>query len=74
MFDYDAWLEAPYTDPEFECNDECPVCWFECDQCDLTGELDNEKCSKCEGNGGWHEQQSKSEHDDYYADDSRDDD
>jgi hypothetical protein len=79
MFDYDAWLESPYTSQEDGCEEDCPVCWTACESCDgagripatfLIGERD---CEDCSGNGGSFEQQSRQEHKDYYADDRDDD-
>lgn len=87
-FDYDRWLESPYTDG-WECStDDCPVCTFECDDCDGTGitlmvddDLTNatvpsakRDCEKCDGNGTFIEYQSKADHKDYWESDERDDD
>lgn len=67
MFDYDAWLEGPYTDAENDCGDDCPVCFTECENCNGQGSLDNvEACPDCKGEGGFYDPQSKSEHRDYY--------
>jgi DnaJ-class molecular chaperone len=67
MFDYDAWLEGPYTDQENDCGDDCPVCYTECENCNGAGTPDNvEACPDCDGEGGFYDPQSKSEHRDYY--------
>jgi len=82
MFDYDRWLESPYTDA-WECDtDDCAVCTFECKECDGKGSIQDpelriniaEKCEACDGEGTYVEQQSKSEHNDYHEPDGRDDD
>lgn len=46
MFDYDGWLESPYTNEE-----EVPQ--QTCDECDGTGldETETQKCSKCDSEG-----------------------
>lgn len=45
-FDYDRWLESPYTDAE-----ETPR--QECDGCEGSGldETETQKCNKCDGEG-----------------------
>jgi DnaJ-class molecular chaperone len=66
MFDYDGWLESPYTD-ESGCDESCPVCFTECENCNGAGTLDDkEACPDCKGEGGFFDPQSKSEHRDYH--------
>jgi hypothetical protein len=75
MFDYDRWLESPYTDQPDGCDENCPVCFTECENCNGQGTLDNEAaCEVCKGEGGFLDQQDSSEHRDYYEPDSYDDD
>jgi DnaJ-class molecular chaperone len=64
MFDYDAWLESPYTDSEFICeSDDCSTCNELCSNCDATGLDGSEKCSTCDGSGSIREEKGKAEHD-----------
>lgn len=46
MFDYDSWLESPYTNEK-----EIPQ--QDCDKCEGTGldETKTEKCDRCDGEG-----------------------
>jgi DnaJ-class molecular chaperone len=70
MFNYDGWLESGYTDSESGCDEDCPVCWNECEGCNGQATLDNkEACPDCNGEGGIFDPQSKSEHRDYYEPD-----
>ncbi len=63
MFDYDRWLESPYTDVSSGCFEtECYVCWTDCETCDATGKIDDEYCKDCDGEGRTFEQQDKYEH------------
>jgi hypothetical protein len=67
MFDYDGWLESPYTSESDGCDESCPVCFTECENCNGAGTLDDkEACPDCKGEGGFFDPQSKSEHRDYY--------
>lgn len=69
MFDYDAWLESPYTSESDGCDESCPVCFTECENCNGAGTLDDkEACPDCKGEGGFYDPQSKSEHREYYED------
>jgi len=65
MFDYDGWLESPYTS-ESGCDESCPVCWNECEACEGEGAVDEVSCPECNGEGGIFDPQSKYEHKDYY--------
>jgi len=65
MFDYDGWLESPYTDEGMNCSEDyCSLCWRECENCNGQGTLDNEvACPDCNGEGSfYYEQQSESDH------------
>ena len=66
MFDYDRWLEGPYTDAENDCGDDCPVCFTECEPCEGAGSVDEVSCPDCDGEGRFYDPQSNSEHRDYY--------
>lgn len=68
MFDYDSWLEGPYTDAESNCDNDCPVCFTECEACEGAGSVDEVSCPDCKGEGGFYDPQSKSEHREYYED------
>ena len=57
-FDYDRWLESPYTDAEEEIpQQECDLCGGEgldeetrtekCDRCNGSGLVDMDKCDNC---------------------------
>jgi hypothetical protein len=70
MFDYDSWLESPYTDAESGCDEDCSICWTDCEACEGKGSLEEISCPDCSGEGGTFEQQDKSEHEpDYERDD-----
>ena len=67
MFDYDSWLESPYTDQEKGCDEDCSVCYTECENCNGQATLDNkDACPDCKGEGGFFEQQDSSEHEPDY--------
>jgi len=44
MFDYDSWLESPYTDVPEACEHECIECCGE-------GSIDGVFCQDCDGQG-----------------------
>jgi len=73
-FDYDRWLESPYTDQPDGCDESCPVCVSDCKVCEGEGKVNEVECEVCNGDGFIFDQQDSSEHREYYEPDSYDDD